>query len=188
SDLIRAGPASCRFGSSRLIPLLDAFEKEINGVKDAKDIEYIHRMRVASRRLRAALPLFSSCFPPKQYRSWMSEMRKITRALGEARDTDVQIEFLRSSAKRLKKANAGKEMPKDTGTLVQEINSFITELTGKRAVLQNHVVSALTALEKSGAVTEMHTAFGILQATGPVKSRAATATISIVAADRISAR
>jgi CHAD domain-containing protein len=184
SDQVLAGQGSCRFGASRLLPLLDAFEKEINGVKDAKDIEYIHRMRVASRRVRAALPLFSSCFPPKQYRSWMNEMKKITRALGEARDTDVQIEFLRSSAKRLKKESAGKEIPKDTSTLLQEINSFIIELTEKRGVLQNHVISALNTLEKSGAVGEMRNAFARVNLT----SRTTTAAIPAVAADRISAR
>lgn len=32
---------------------------ESTGVKAGTDIEYIHRMRVASHRLRAALPLFA---------------------------------------------------------------------------------------------------------------------------------
>ena len=59
--------AECIFGVQRLLPLLDAFSKEIDGVRTAQDIEHIHRMRVASRRLRAALPLFASCFPEKKY-------------------------------------------------------------------------------------------------------------------------
>ena len=83
--------------------LLDAFTCEITGVKEAQDIEYIHRMRVASRRLRAALPLFSSCFPDKQYTKWMKEITKITRALGDARDADVQIAFLQKSLKKIQK-------------------------------------------------------------------------------------
>jgi CHAD domain-containing protein len=87
----------------RLPPLLEAFEKEIEGVRAAEDIEYIHRMRVASRRLRAALPLFLSCLPQKQYARWMKEITGITRALGEARDADVQIAFL---ARFRKKSNA----------------------------------------------------------------------------------
>ena len=56
-------------------------------------------MRVASRRLRAALPLFSSCFPEKDFRHWMHEIKSVTRALGEARDTDVQIAFLKKYLK-----------------------------------------------------------------------------------------
>ena len=49
----------CWYAMQKLPGLLDAFTGEIAGVKEAQDIEYIHRMRVASRRLRAALPLFS---------------------------------------------------------------------------------------------------------------------------------
>src|SRR5512136_1320606 len=85
--------AECSFGVQRLLPLLDAFSKEIEGVESGQDIEYIHRMRAASRRLRAALPLFFSCIPEKKYRVWMLEVQKITLALVEARDTDVQIAF-----------------------------------------------------------------------------------------------
>src|SRR5512136_2579188 len=79
--------AACIFGVQRILPLLDAFLNEIEGVRSGQDIEYIHRMRVASRRLRAALPLFESCFPQRKYRMWMKELQKITRALGDARDT-----------------------------------------------------------------------------------------------------
>ena len=92
--------AECIFGVQRLLPLLDAFSKEIDGVRTAQDIEHIHRMRVASRRLRAALPLFASCFPEKKYLQWMEEIRKVARALGEARDTDVQIAFLTKLIKK----------------------------------------------------------------------------------------
>ena len=34
-----------------------------------KDAEAVHDMRVASRRLRAALEIFRDVFPPKQYRA-----------------------------------------------------------------------------------------------------------------------
>jgi putative phosphoesterase len=62
----------------------------------AMDPEGIHQMRVASRRLRAGLPIFSSCLKESQYRIWRKEIKGLTGALGEARDTDVQIEYLRS--------------------------------------------------------------------------------------------
>src|SRR5512136_884803 len=76
----------CWYGMQKLPGLLDALSGEIAGVKEAQDIEYIHRMRVASRRLRAALPLFRTCFPDKPYMKWMQEITEITRALGDARD------------------------------------------------------------------------------------------------------
>jgi len=81
-----SGTGLCWYGMQKLPQLLEAVTREIGGVEEAQDIEYIHRMRVASRRLRAALPLFSSCFPAKHYGKWMQELTNITRALGEARE------------------------------------------------------------------------------------------------------
>lgn len=46
------------FGADLLLRHLDAMMAEVPGVQEATDIEYIHRMRVASRRLRNALPVF----------------------------------------------------------------------------------------------------------------------------------
>jgi CHAD domain-containing protein len=59
-----------------------------------EDPEHVHRMRVASRRLHASMPLFKSCFPGKKYRKWYRDIRPLTAALGTARDLDVQIAFL----------------------------------------------------------------------------------------------
>jgi len=84
----------CRFGAARLQPRIRAFLQEIDGVRAAEDMECVHRMRVASRRLRSALPLFASCFLKGKFRRWMRELKGITRALGSARDTDVQLAFL----------------------------------------------------------------------------------------------
>ena len=60
----------------------------------AEDIEFVHRARVATRRLRAALRMFAQCFPSKQLRRWRQAIRRTTAKLGDARDRDVQIEFL----------------------------------------------------------------------------------------------
>ncbi|MGA2121808.1 MAG: CHAD domain-containing protein [Methanoregula sp.] len=151
----------CWFGMRGLAPLLEAFEKEIDGVKAAEDIEYIHRMRVASRRLRAALPLFRTCFPQKQYTRWMQEIAGITRALGEARDADVQIAFL---VKYRKKSTAAwstrnRTGPDGSNPLQPAIAYLLQELRKKRQQLQARVLSALSDLEKSGVVGEMHTTF-----------------------------
>src|SRR5512139_634438 len=79
------------FGLEALQERLPALANEIEGVRAAEDIEYVHRMRVASRRIRNALALFGDELPRKHYAAWRDEMRRITRALGAARDTDVQI-------------------------------------------------------------------------------------------------
>jgi CHAD domain-containing protein len=64
-------------------------------VLDTADIERVHDMRVASRRLRAALEVFAPCFEPKEHRMLLREVKRLADALGARRDPDVQIEQLR---------------------------------------------------------------------------------------------
>ena len=85
----------CVYGAGVLVRHIDALAKEVEGVRSgSEDIEYIHKARVASRRLRSALPLFQSCLPRKKQKSWLKEIKAVTRALGAARDADVQIDRL----------------------------------------------------------------------------------------------
>ncbi|MDD1719440.1 MAG: CHAD domain-containing protein [Methanoregulaceae archaeon] len=84
----------CEFGSLTLRRHLKALRSEVAGVSVGADSEAVHRMRVASRRLRASLLLFPECLPGPAYDRWRSEIRAITKSLGEARDLDVQIEFI----------------------------------------------------------------------------------------------
>ena len=63
------------------------------GTRLGEDIEALHDMRVASRRLREALEIFEDCFPPKTYDRLYARVRRVTRALGRARDADVAVEY-----------------------------------------------------------------------------------------------
>ena len=63
-------------------------------VLDVTDIERVHDMRVATRRLRAALEIFEPCFPAQQYREALTEVKAVADALGERRDADVAITAL----------------------------------------------------------------------------------------------
>ncbi len=63
-------------------------------VLDVEDVERVHDMRVATRRLRAVLEIFAVCFPPKQHRKALREVKALADALGARRDPDVQLEFL----------------------------------------------------------------------------------------------
>lgn len=58
------------------------------------DIERVHDMRVATRRLRAALEVFEACFPKKAYAKTLAEVKELADALGERRDRDVTIAAL----------------------------------------------------------------------------------------------
>src|SRR3972149_8416826 len=80
------------YGANVLITHLTALVQEMEGVRLAQDIEAVHRMRVASPRLRAVLPLFGQQVVGKRHLEWIKAVRGITRALGLARDSDVQID------------------------------------------------------------------------------------------------
>jgi CHAD domain-containing protein len=67
-------------------------------VLDVADIERVHDMRVATRRLRAALEIFEPCFPPKELGAALAQVKAIADALGERRDRDVTIAALEEFA------------------------------------------------------------------------------------------
>jgi CHAD domain-containing protein len=72
---------------------MEVFEHS-HGVLDVEEIENVHDMRVATRRLRSALEVFEPCFPRKRFRKALREVKDLADALGERRDRDVQIEQL----------------------------------------------------------------------------------------------
>ncbi len=63
------------------------------GTRLGDDPEELHDMRVATRRLRAALSLFGGVLPQRA-RHVRDELRWLAQALGEVRDLDVQLEEL----------------------------------------------------------------------------------------------
>jgi CHAD domain-containing protein len=76
-----------------------------SGVLDVSDIERVHDMRVATRRLRAALEVFEPCFPPKRFRAALREVKELADALGERRDRDVTIAALDEFAEAMGRAD-----------------------------------------------------------------------------------
>jgi CHAD domain-containing protein len=70
-------------------------------VLDIDDIERVHDMRVASRRLRASLEIFEPCFPGAEYEEALSEVKAVADALGERRDADVTIAALEQFTENL---------------------------------------------------------------------------------------
>jgi CHAD domain-containing protein len=68
------------------------------GVLDLGDVEPVHDMRVATRRLRAALEIFEPCFSRKPHRKALKRVKALADALGARRDLDVEIELLEGLA------------------------------------------------------------------------------------------
>ena len=60
-----------------------------DGAARSDDPEYVHQMRVATRRLRAAMRMFRPVLPASFAEQLVPPMRELMRALGQARDLDV---------------------------------------------------------------------------------------------------
>ena len=88
-----AESASFREAAVRVVAVRteEVFE-HADHVLDTTDIERVHDMRVATRRLRAALEIFAVCFPKGEHRKVLKEVKRLADALGERRDPDVAIE------------------------------------------------------------------------------------------------
>jgi CHAD domain-containing protein len=70
----------------------DELFQHADNVLDVEDIEVVHDMRVASRRLRAVLEIFAPCFPHADFKTVLRDVKSLADALGERRDPDVHIE------------------------------------------------------------------------------------------------
>ena len=127
----------CRFGAEALGKLLQTIEAQIVGVEKSEDTEFVHKMRVTSRRIRAAMPLFRECFPKKHYKKWLTEIKKVTQFLGTARDLDVQIAVINEYIKQLQPTE-----PK-TG-----IEALLKQHIDQRTSLQSNVINGLQELEE----------------------------------------
>lgn len=68
-----------------------------------EDVEHVHQLRVATRRAVAASKLYRRCFPSMREELCQS-LKAIRRAAGQARDLDVLVARLESSATDLRAA------------------------------------------------------------------------------------
>jgi CHAD domain-containing protein len=62
--------------------------------KPNEDVEYVHQLRVGTRRATAALRVFEDAFPRKLLKATKRTLRRIRQAAGDARDWDVFIRTL----------------------------------------------------------------------------------------------
>jgi CHAD domain-containing protein len=70
-------------------------------VATAESVKALHDLRVATRRIRAALSVFVKVFGKNDWSVLEREIKGLTDALGSVRDYDVQIETLTSLQKNL---------------------------------------------------------------------------------------
>ena len=84
------------YAANIITAYLECIKKESKNIRSLRDAEPLHRLRIATRRLRAALTIFENLFLHQELKKWKKEIRRLGRALGAARDLDVQLRFLKS--------------------------------------------------------------------------------------------
>jgi CHAD domain-containing protein len=131
---------------------------QLDGVRHGEDAECVHRARVASRRLRAALRMFHDGWRRKTIKRWRKQIRRITESLGAARDQDVQIDFLCGILRTITD-------PACAAGIVR----LLTEAQRQRDLLDPAVLDAIGRIETSRVLDE------ILSATKKVLARAKAA-------------
>jgi CHAD domain-containing protein len=96
------------------------------GVRLGEDPEDLHDMRVATRRLRAALKLYADVLPRRAER-YERDLRWVAGALGEVRDLDVHLERLAGEFSR-------------SGEALEEVSSVLEE---RRVEARRRMLEAL---------------------------------------------
>ena len=100
------GDDSFRVAAAKVVSVRgdELFEQSVN-VLDTSEIERVHDMRVATRRLRAVLEIFAPCFERTLLRGVLGDVRSLADALGERRDPDVHIDMLQHFASAVAEAD-----------------------------------------------------------------------------------
>ncbi len=115
----------------------------LGGVTRGEDIEAVHDMRVASRRLVAAMRVFGAYFPSRKYAGFAREGRAVTRALGSVRDLDVLID-------QFKKTDPGLHTPAGLGA-----RYMLSLLRRTRESTRPPMLKALHTIADSGFVPRL---------------------------------
>jgi triphosphatase len=71
---------------------LEHFQRNESGLRESNDPEYVHQARVALRRLRSAIKLFTPVLPQDFVAAYGETWRTLASALGDARNWDVFLE------------------------------------------------------------------------------------------------
>ncbi|MDX9758205.1 MAG: CHAD domain-containing protein [Bacteroidota bacterium] len=75
------------------------------------DPEIVHKMRVATRRLRSTFEIFDGAFEPRSIRKFRKPLRQLGRVLGYVRDLDVLLMHMRGYAATLRTDDAASFAP-----------------------------------------------------------------------------
>jgi CHAD domain-containing protein len=128
------------------------------GSRAGGDIEDVHDMRVATRRMRSALRLLDHYYKPKATKSFNRKLRRVARALGGVRDLDVMIVAFEKY---------GRSLPTDDTAAVNQaaLTRVIAAMDAERQLARLELIHALDRGEYRRFVDDF-AAFVITQGAG----------------------
>jgi CHAD domain-containing protein len=118
---------------------------------DARDIEGVHQMRVAIRRLRSALRDFAPLLKKRPLKESKKDLKKLADTLGAARDEDValaELEKLRRKAKN-EKVKASVEKKIATRRVTRDATQAVLNETLEATAIENVREKFLKALDET---------------------------------------
>jgi CHAD domain-containing protein len=83
-----------RFSAEQACHFAQAIFENAAGARSGENIECLHDMRVASRRLRETFQLFGMFYRPAKLKKTLNQVKKMTRILGLPREMDVNLALL----------------------------------------------------------------------------------------------
>src|SRR3982751_1596524 len=116
----------------------DELFEHAGGVLDTNDIDRVHDMRVATRRPRAEMEIFEPCFPKKELKRVLRDVKQLADTLGERRDPDVHIAELERIAAALTRED------------VRGIRSLEAELRAQQQAGNDALAAKLREIEETG--------------------------------------
>ena len=137
-------PGILAYCAKSLKPNLLNLSKSAQYLQSRSDIEDVHDIRVASRRVSAVLDSFSDHLPVKKAKAWKKEIGSITKSFGKVRDIDVQLDWIKEILSKI-----------DDKKLSDGIRRIKLRLDQKRRERQDHTTEATASLLESAAIQEI---------------------------------
>jgi CHAD domain-containing protein len=115
----------------------------------AGDMDAVHDMRVATRRLRAAMSVFGSVFQKRKFDGLEREVAQVTDDLGAVRDLDVMIDYFSTFRDGLTEAEK------------VGVDALIDKLSADRERERIKLLKELIRLEKSRFAEDFEGMIGV---------------------------
>ena len=144
------------------------------GARLGEGTEGVHKMRVATRRMRAAWRVFDGAYPGKVARRYVAELREVAQALGAVRDLDVQLDRLAAYREHLASDEAK-----------AALEPLVSEWRGNRAAARRELLDRLAGAAYDHFINDYRDLVVADAATAAVATEAPATRVRDVAAGRI---